>query len=95
MLTFAMKKKRTPSIAPKRHAAAVSPVPHSLHLQRAKVRHILRGPTLQPKLTIGQPYDKYEQEADRVAEQVLRMPDPGVPQSNTRMATSCQRCLKR
>ena len=80
MLTFAIKKKRTPSIAPKRHAPTVSPMSHSLHLQQAKVRHILRGPTLQPKLTIGSPNDKYEQEADRVAEQVMRMPDSVVAQ---------------
>jgi hypothetical protein len=31
---------------------------------------------IQPKLTIGQPNDKYEQEADRVADQVMRMPEP-------------------
>src|SRR5207248_7886018 len=31
---------------------------------------------LQPKLTIGAPNDAYEQEADRVAERVMRMPDP-------------------
>ncbi len=30
--------------------------------------------TIQPKLTIGQPNDKYEQEADRVADQVMRIP---------------------
>ncbi len=28
-------------------------------------------PVIQPKLTIGQPNDKYEQEADRVAEQLM------------------------
>lgn len=33
-------------------------------------------PVLQPKLTIGQPNDKYEQEADHVADQVMRMPEP-------------------
>ena len=33
-------------------------------------------PTIQTKLKIGQPNDKYEQEADRVVEQVMRMPDP-------------------
>ena len=33
-------------------------------------------PTIQAKLTIGQPNDKYEQEADRVADQVMRMPMP-------------------
>ena len=78
MLTFAVKKKRTSSITPKRHALTVSTMTPSLHLQKARVRHILRGPTLQPKLTIGQPNDKHEQEADRVAEQVTRMPEPQV-----------------
>lgn len=33
-------------------------------------------PILQRKLVIGQPNDKYEQEADRVADQVMRMPEP-------------------
>ncbi len=33
---------------------------------------------IQAKLTIGQPGDKYEQEADRVAEQVMQMPEPSV-----------------
>jgi len=78
MLTFAVKKKRTPSIAPKRHAPTASTMTPSLHLQKARVRHILRGPTLQPKLTIGQPNDKYEQEADRVADEVIHMPEPGL-----------------
>ena len=36
------------------------------------------GPTIQTKLTIGKPNDKYEQEADRVADQVMRMPEPRV-----------------
>ncbi len=35
-------------------------------------------PRVQAKLKIGQPGDKYEQEADRVAEQVMRMPEPSV-----------------
>lgn len=34
------------------------------------------GRFIQAKLAIGQPGDRYEQEADRVAEQVMRMPDP-------------------
>lgn len=33
---------------------------------------------IQPKLKIGAPNDKYEQEADRVAGQVMRMPDSTV-----------------
>ncbi len=42
-------------------------------------RSLLRlpgGTGIQPLLRIGSPNDKYEQEAGRVAEQVMRMPDP-------------------
>ena len=35
-------------------------------------------PGVQAKLKIGSPGDKYEQEADRVAEQVMRMPEPSI-----------------
>ncbi len=34
--------------------------------------------SLQPKLKINEPNDRYEQEADRVAERVMRMPNLGV-----------------
>jgi hypothetical protein len=37
-------------------------------------------PVLQTKLKIGEPDDKFEQEADRVAEQVMRMPNSEVAQ---------------
>lgn len=37
------------------------------------------APLIQAKLTVGQPGDAYEQEADRVAEQVMRMPAPPEP----------------
>lgn len=43
------------------------------------------GGVIQPKLTIGQPNDKYEQEADRVAHRVMQMPDSQVQ----RKCTSC------
>jgi len=33
---------------------------------------------LQTKLTVNQPGDRYEREVDRVAEQVMRMPEPGL-----------------
>ncbi len=36
------------------------------------------APRVQSKLKIGQPGDKYEQEADQVAERVMRMPEPQV-----------------
>jgi phage-related minor tail protein len=40
------------------------------------VQRVVTG--IQAKLKVGQPGDKYEQEADRVAEQVMRMPEPQV-----------------
>lgn len=36
------------------------------------------GKRLQAKLIIGAPNDKYEQEADQVADQAMRMPEPGI-----------------
>ncbi len=60
------------------HAVA-TPVDHILNLQRTignqDVQRMLQTGTIQAKLTIGQPNDPYEQEADRVAEQVMRMPE--------------------
>ena len=38
---------------------------------------------IQTKVKISQPGDKYEQEADRIAEQVMRMPEPRVSESET------------
>jgi cell wall-associated NlpC family hydrolase len=46
---------------------------------------------IQAKLTIGQPNDKYEQEADRVADQVMRMPEPQVQ----RVCPKCEDDLQR
>ena len=58
---------------------------------------------VQAKLKIGQPNDKYEQEADRVAEQVMRRPDSkmdgsplddhATPQNGTVQRT-CSTCAK-
>src|SRR5437588_3294188 len=44
-------------------------------LGRAHVYPAVPG-TIQAKLTVNQPGDKYEQEADQVTEQVMRMPNP-------------------
>ena len=37
---------------------------------------LLRRDLIQAKLTVSQPDDRFEKEADRVADQVLRMPAP-------------------
>ena len=57
--------------------------------------------TIQRKLAVNQPGDRYEQEADRVAEQVMRMPDPeqagvatGVHDSPPTVQRKCSACEK-
>jgi len=59
-----------------------SPADQVLYLQRTignqAVQRLIKSGALQAKLRIGQPGDKYEQEADRVAERVMRMPEPQV-----------------
>ncbi len=42
----------------------------------SRVRVHAAPQTIQTKLTVSQPEDKFEREADRVADQVMRMPDP-------------------
>jgi hypothetical protein len=39
------------------------------------------SPSIQPKLTVSEPEDQYEQEADQVADQVMRMAAPPPPPS--------------
>jgi hypothetical protein len=75
MRTFALAKKR-PVAAVRRPTVAASAVGVLNPLQQARVRRILHGPTLQAKPIINKPGDRYEQEADRVASQVIRMPEP-------------------
>jgi RNA polymerase-binding transcription factor DksA len=70
------------------------------YLQRAAGNQItarlLRAPAIQPKLTVNRPDDAYEREADQVADEVMRMPDPspGVPSRATpgvqRMCADCE-----
>ena len=62
--------------------------------------------SIQPKLKVGQPNEKYEQEADRVADTVMRMPAPEVLRGATlsgwvqrpriqRMCTECEEEVQR
>jgi LAS superfamily LD-carboxypeptidase LdcB len=48
------------------------------------IQHLLKSRAAQAKLKIGDPDDEYEREADRVAEQVMRMPEPEKPEDETR-----------
>ena len=60
------------------------------------------GRLLQAKLTINQPGDEYEREADHVAEQVMRMPHPATPiqrkcacSQHTIGGDECEECRRR
>jgi hypothetical protein len=59
-----------------------SPVDRILNLQRTignqAVTRLIQTGAIQASLKIGQPGDIYEKEADRVAEQVMRMPDQAI-----------------
>lgn len=69
-------------------------------------QRFLREGVIQAKLTVNQPADRFEQEADRMADAVMRMPDPGKagglngPNSSAasaiqRMCSKCQDDLSR
>ncbi|MBU3967812.1 MAG: DUF4157 domain-containing protein [Euryarchaeota archaeon] len=81
-----------------------SPVEQILFLQRTlgnqAVQKYMKSGALQAKLKIGAPDDFYEQEADRVADAVLRMPQPQVSEvvhsDRTRgIQRQCPRCTKK
>jgi hypothetical protein len=76
MKTFASKEKRSAPTVRKARSYVHHPMGPAQQAQQAEIRRILRSTGAQAKLTIGQPNDKYEQEADRVADQVMAMPDP-------------------
>ena len=60
------------------HTAQRAPVLLALQQTHGNryVQQVVVG--IQAKLKVGQPGDKYEQEADRVADEVMRMPEPQV-----------------
>ena len=59
-----------------------SPVAQILHLQRTignqVVQSLFKSGKIQAKLKIGKPGDKYEIEADRIADKVMQMPESRV-----------------
>ncbi len=73
-----------------------SPIGHIHFLQRTignqAVQKFIKSGALQAKLGIGQPGDIHEQEADRVAEQIIRMPDISETK-DIRIQRKCPKCL--
>ena len=76
MKTFASKEKRSAHAVRKARPYVHHPTGPAQQAQQAEIHRILRSTGVQAKLTVGQPNDKYEQEADRVADQVMAMPEP-------------------
>jgi hypothetical protein len=93
------------------HAQRLKTTPHSHHPElpqrtRSPISPLaMRTPLVQPKLTVNPPGDRYEQEADEMADQVMRMPepkptaesvaDPIQPLSIQRKCTECESQIQR
>ena len=54
------------------------PTPGQRNIVRPHAAALPKAPVVQTKLKSGEPNDKFEQEADRVADEVMRLPDPDV-----------------
>jgi hypothetical protein len=61
----------------------------SLHQLQHAIGNRAVGQTIQAKLKISEPGDVHEREADRVADEVMRMPEPGDTQIQP-MCTCCE-----
>ncbi|MGA1870540.1 MAG: hypothetical protein ACMUJM_18540 [bacterium] len=59
-----------------------SPIDHTLFFHRAignkGIQRLVESDHIQAKLRVNQSNDKYEQEADRITEQVMNMPEPRI-----------------
>lgn len=80
MKIFAKKKKRSIHAFCRQRQYAHQPAGAAQQAQLAEIRTILRTTGVQARLTIGQPNDKYEREADRVSDRVMRMSNGDVRQ---------------
>lgn len=85
--------KNPPSSSPSQKTPAERATTHPiLRLQRAlgnqAVQRMVNSGQIQTKLAIGQPGDVYEQEADRMAQQVITSPPPNTLQRRTINSTS-------
>jgi hypothetical protein len=88
MLTSKLKQKKLNVILSKKNSASQALKSTSgiktgtpLFLKQSAASH--KDFLIQPKLTIGQPNDKYEKEADTVAEQVMSMPETAIQKKPT------------
>lgn len=98
----------SPQTPPSRYSALTGHIGQSSGRRGSALRQLQQGygnqyvgRVIQAKLTVGQPGDVYEQEADRVADQIMRMPEDGAgsgvrisqqiqPLQIQRMCTACE-----
>ncbi len=76
-----------------------SPADRILFLQRTvgnkALQRLFKSGMIQAKLKIGEPNDIYEQEADRVADQVMRMPDRAVGSQQSAVSSGNERIQRK
>lgn len=78
MNTFAFKRKRAVRKSRRNHPSQFSYRGPEVKDQQTKIHSILHSTGAQAQLTVGQPNDKYEREADSVSDQVMSMSDPSL-----------------
>jgi peptidoglycan hydrolase-like protein with peptidoglycan-binding domain len=78
-----------PGSVTNRYIPASPVVHHYRALGNQAIQCLLESGTIQAALKIGLPNDRYEQEADRAAELVMRMPEPGIQRQ-----TTCPECME-
>src|SRR6266545_990960 len=90
----------TPAAAASKHrttatrGAEVASVP-AVSAGNFAIQRLRRSATIQPKLTIGQPGDVFEQEADEVADRIMRSVSPAVIQRKYAASSDgapCEQC---
>jgi len=74
--------------------------PHSLLELHQMLGNRAMGRFLQAKLRVNAPGDEYEQEADRVAEKVMRLPEPQLQRAcscgnHAQAEGECEECRKK
>lgn len=81
---------RGPVAAP----ASVSPLAMGSRVGNQNLHSLLRARVLQAKMTVSDPHDPYELEADSVADRVMRMSDPAqtVAHSPLQIQRACSKC---
>ena len=87
----------TPAVAARalgRKSAVPAPPVRRVPVGNQALSRFASGLVLQRRLAISQPGDVFEQEADRVADQVMRMPEPAVQRSCAGCAAGapCDEC---